>query len=197
MAQAASDAEDVASNACPDWSSLPTGVLQHILVHASTWQAPGCCLGAPVCRSWRAAADSCTLIRLLYLSHGAPGRDAMFAYWLARNSHQLDSLIISSSARLKSCMVLDALATAATAAAAAKRPLRLTTLRVLGGCLNLERTGQLLAALPRLRTLQLSGISFHNGATYEEITSKVQRHWGPLQQAAQLQEVYLEFPAGD
>jgi hypothetical protein len=186
--------KEAAANASPDWSSLPTGVLQHVLCLASTWQAPGCCLGARVCRSWRTAADGCSAIRLLYLSHGVPGRDELFAAWLGRNSGQLDSLIISSSARPKSCMVLYALAAAATAAAAAKRPLRLRTLRVLGGCIDVKVTGQLLAALPRLRTLQLSGISFRNGMKCDEIAAQVKSHWGPLQQATQLQELYMEWP---
>jgi hypothetical protein len=125
--------------------------------------------------------------------------------WLGHNSRQLGALIISSSTKARSVAligsrannkkinkVLAALTDAAAAAVAAGRPLPLHTLRVLGPGPDLRLTGRLLAALPNLTCLQLMA-----GWSVESMharPSAISEHMAPLQQAMQLQELYLTGP---
>lgn len=169
----------------PPWSSLPPGVLQLIFDAASRWQDPGPCLAARVCRAWRSAAAGCGGIRLLYVAQAA---NTSFNAWLGRNSHQLGSLVLSDGNQRTIHDVLGALADAATAAAAAGRPLRLHTLRVLEGDPFMAVTGRLVSVLPNLLCLQLPPIP----DSYRTQAFVVQM--APFQQATQLQELYFSGP---
>jgi hypothetical protein len=185
-----------------DWQALPAGVLQHIFYLASFWQRPGTCVAAPVCRSWRSAAAGCSRVRLLYHAGHKPA-DESFVTWLERNSGQLGALTLSSSdecAFLPSTSVLAALAEAAAAAQAAGRPLQLHTLRLLGGGVHtrvsLNTAGQLLAALPHLRCLQL-GMDLPFGRSLGSADGRdaaVLEALAPLQRATHLEELYLDGP---
>jgi hypothetical protein len=174
-----------------DWLVLPTGVLQLIICFASTWQTPGPCLASLVCRTWRSAAAGCRGIRLLFHA-GHYIVDQGFCAWLAGNGLVLGAFTLSSSKLSGTTMVLEALADAAAAAQAAGRPLRLHTLRILQGRLTSQTAGRLVAALPYLRCLQLS----MNGpwVVEEEGCDELLGNLAPLQQATQLQELYLEGP---
>jgi hypothetical protein len=170
---------------------LPEGVLQHIFIKASSWQTPGPCLSSRVCRTWRAAAAGCKGIRLLYHA-GLEAPDQSLAAWLACGSQQLVSFTLDSSSHAATEQVLGALATAATQAAAAGQPLPLHTLRVLGRGPPLDLIGRLLAALPPLRCLRMSGFKYANGSRIgPSDASEVQQHLAPLQHATQLQELHL------
>jgi hypothetical protein len=175
-----------------DWASLPSDVLKYIFYVASTWQAPGSCLAAPVCQAWRTAAAGCSGIRLLYLA-GYPAADESFRAWLEHNSPQLGSLIISSRDSYSAANgPLRALAEAAAAAAAAGRPLRLHTLRVLGNGPDMEVTGLLLVGLPELACLQLQHGCIAGDIGYSE--AAVRKHLAPLKQARQLEEFHSYGP---
>jgi hypothetical protein len=117
------------------------------------------------------------------------------AIWLGRNSHSLEAFTLSSSSSTRYYSadvhsILEPLAKAATAAAAAGRPLPLHTLRVLGDGPNLALAGQLVAALRNLRTLQL-GTKGLVPADPGGNVGLVSRHLAPLQRATQLEELYL------
>jgi hypothetical protein len=94
-------------------------------------------------------------------------------------------------------MVLDALVQAAEGAAVAGAPQRLRTLRVLGFKLSLAAIGKLVAALPRLHTLQLSVQTQPHpsaGAPDAPSTSQwMKEHLEGLPNS-QLQNLYLEGP---
>jgi hypothetical protein len=177
------------SAADQDWGSLPAGVLQHIFCAASTCQSPGSCLATPVCQAWQSAAAGCSGIRLLYLP-GYSAADGSFSAWLRRNSQQLVTLVFGSSEACSATnTLLDALADAGIAAAAAGRPLRLHTLRVLGPGYDVSITDRLLAGLPQLRCLQLS-----TGWAQERpfhAPPDALRFLAPLRTAAQLEAFYL------
>lgn len=182
----------------PDWLSLPTALLQHVICLSNTWQVPGSCLVASVCRTWRSAAAWCKVTHLLYLA-GHPASDQSFALWLGRNSQQLEALTLSSDSHSAADLVLGALAQAAEAAAAAGRPLNLHTLRVLGCSPFLDTVGQLLARLPCLRTLQLAEWErvSRGGAARKKGAEQLQQALASLQTAPQLQELYLRgLPLG-
>jgi hypothetical protein len=168
-----------------DLSAMPAGVLQNIFTWASTWQSPGCCRVAPVCRSWRAAAAGCRDIRLLLGNRR--GAALSFATWVKANGQQLQSLVIN----MAGTVVLDALAAADAAAISAGRPLPLHTLRVLDWHPHPARIGALLAALPNLQCLQAGidyTLAFHDDSTSFGLV--VEEGLAPLRQATQLQELY-------
>lgn len=186
-----------ATAAGPDWSSLPGGVLQHIFGGASTWQIPGSCLAACVCRHWRAAAAGCRGIRLLYRA-GHPPTDQSIIAWLGKNSPQLETLTISSDEDTSLGAVLGALAAAAAAAADDGCPLQLHTLRVLDQYSDLETTGQILGGLPHLYCLQLDLSAIWPWDEYDiQVSdtdlrlSQAASFMPSLQQATQLQELHL------
>jgi hypothetical protein len=183
-----------------DWSALPAGVLQLIMHKSSTWQAPGSCLAAPVCTSWRSAAAGCKDVRLLYVS-GQPQADDSFKAWVSQNSPQLAALALSSFSDNNTSVVemLQALAEAGEAAQAAGAPLALHTLRVLHGVstpfIEDALAGRLLACLPHLRCLQLDLVCNSDAhSPSHTLGGEVPAALGPLQQATQLQELYLNGP---
>jgi hypothetical protein len=179
-----------------DWLALPPGVLVHIFCAASTWQIPGTCLVASVCRTWRAAAAGCRGIRLLYQA-GRLAVDEALCTWLGHNSQQLEAFTLGSyySSSKRAHLVLQALADAAAAAQAAGRPLQLRTLRVLGPGPDLATTGKLLANLPHLHTLQLAPEVTAGEVASPDADLLVQEGLAPLQQATQLRQLYLARPA--
>jgi hypothetical protein len=126
--------------------------------------------------------------------------DESFTAWLAGNSQQLGALAISWGAGRNEGNVdgiLGALADAAAAAAAAAMdgaPLQLRTLRVLGCDVALPLAGRLVGALPHLHTLQLAFRPFVVDPA-ESASALLNQHLGPLQQATQLQELYLKGPS--
>jgi hypothetical protein len=170
-----------------------------------------------VCRQWREAAAAAAAaaaagrdgIHLLYQA-GHEQKDQSFAAWLAGNSQRLEALTITTSSfdpndpavfvrgsinNSSANMILGALAEAATAAAAAGRPVPLHTLRVLGAGPDLDITGQLLAALPHLRTLQLNLWGGCSGEmSMAQYDSALQQHLAPLKETTQLQELYVFMP---
>lgn len=179
-----------------DWSALPPGVLQNIMCRASTWQAPGTCLAARVCSAWSLAAAGCSGIRLLY-HVGDPYVDCLFASWLTRNSRQLGALTLTFSSDPggpygpDDDLVLAALTEAATAAQAEGRPLQLHTLRVLQWVVDVRAAGQLLAALPHLRCLQLQLTWPYESPASAGRGDLVRQALAPLQRATCLEELYL------
>jgi hypothetical protein len=171
-----------------DWLTLPAGILQLIFCLASTWYTHGACLASLVCRTWRQAAAGCSSIRLLYQVGSA---DQSFTTWIGRNSQQLEALTLSGWHFSNIDAILTALAEAAAAARAAGRPLQLRTLRVLQKSIPLHITGQLLAALPHLRRLQL-GISLPDiMLSSDKWGNQIQQYLAPLQSATQLEELHL------
>jgi hypothetical protein len=183
-----------------DWPALPAGVLQPIFCLASTWQTPGPCLAALVCRTWRAAAAGCSGICLLYAA-GRDAADQSFSTWLGRSSGQLGALILVTTTTVTSTskcgLIMTALAQAAEAAQAAGRPLRLHTLRVLGGDLHgrveVPTIARLVVALPHLRFLQL-GMRPATSSIGPTGTQQALQQLAPLQGATQLEELYLVGP---
>jgi hypothetical protein len=171
-------------------------VLQLIFSAASTWQGPGPCLVARVCRAWRSAAGGCKVTHLLYAA-GYPTADDSFRTWMGRNSHRLSALILSSSSFQAANTLLGALADAASAAVAAGRPLPLHTLRVLGCQPDLEVSRRLLAGLCNLRCLQLSPAPPSTRRSGAHLRHGVVEGFAPLQQATQLQELYFSRPPED
>jgi hypothetical protein len=107
--------------------------------------------------------------------------------WLESNSGQLGALTLTGSS---SEQILAALAQAAAAAQAAGRRLPLHTLRVLGTLVSSYTTGQLLAGLPHLRCLQL-GLELFMYLPRPVMDMELVT-LAPLQQATQLEELYLE-----
>jgi hypothetical protein len=94
---------------------------------------------------------------------------------------------------------LTPLAEAAAAAQAAGKPLPLHTLRVLEGYVPVRLLGQLLARLPNLRVLQLAGGTMRDfwrevpeGEAQQIVDALAPL--APLQQATQLEELYLDGP---
>jgi hypothetical protein len=114
---------------------------------------------------------------------------------VGRNSQQLVSLILSSSMESATEEVLEALAQAAEAAAAAGHPLQLHTLRVLGCRPSIRLASKVQKSLPSLRCLQWPGPAclgaFDPAVAVTADHSKVEEHLGPQQQATQLQEVHM------
>jgi hypothetical protein len=176
-----------------DWLALPTGVTQHIICFASTWQTPGPCLASLVCRTWRSAAAGCRDIRLLFHAGYVPA-DHGFAAWLAGNGRRLAALTLSSRVNTSgTLLVLEALAAAAAAAKAAGKPLPLQTLRVLGQQVNTQTVGRLLAALPNLRCLQLVLFErYPHWKCDENRHDAIMEDLAHLRRATQLQELYLD-----
>jgi hypothetical protein len=141
------------------------------------------------------------------------------AAWLEHNSPRLEAFTLITNSRhapndTHREPILRALVTAAAAAQAAGRPLRLHTLRVLPGQVHVRTAGQLVAALPHLRCLQ---IDIHSGcdkyspepdflallmleppplqhAPLLEDRHLVLEALAPLQHATQLEELYLTGP---
>jgi hypothetical protein len=135
---------------------------------------------------------------------GQPKADDSFRAWLSKNSPQLGSLILSSFSgnHVSAIEVLRALAEAGQAAQAAGAPLALHTLRVFAAgeaagptTVGMDLSGRLLACLPHLRCLQLQlGWRCDLGLPCERLGGEVQAALRPLQQATQLQELYLTGP---
>jgi hypothetical protein len=152
-----------------------------------------------VCRGWLLASAGCSDIRLLYVA-GHPASDKSFASWLGTNSWRLEALTLTSSYdssddshdRVK---VLDALADAATAAAAAGRPLQLRMLRVFKRRVKLSLISRLLPGLPNLRCLRVCipgvGQPRNNQAAQAAV---LQQGLAALKQATQLEELWLGGP---
>jgi hypothetical protein len=180
----------------PDWASLPAGVLQLVFSQASTWQKPGSCLAARVCRSWRSASAGCSGIRLLY--HWSPDTHQLsFISWLQRNSPQLAALTLSSAYPGELDAVIAALTAAGEQAAAAGRPLPLAVLRVVGSDgADAFTAGRLLACLPNLHTLQLwvTSVLCPSKCTWPQEMALLREHLAPLQGATQLRELHLRNP---
>jgi hypothetical protein len=194
-----------------DWTSLPAGVLQLIFSRASTWQAPGPCLVAAVCRVWGEAASGCKGIRLLYHA-GHPATDSCFTSWLGQNSHRLDALTLSVSrdkiskwafqhgtVPYNADTVLVPLAAAAEDAANGGHPLPLHTLRVLGPGPSLGTIERLMGNLLNLRCLQLTGLDHSRGLDTPMLGAAptprswlIAQHLGRLSAATQLEELHLK-----
>jgi hypothetical protein len=116
-------------------------------------------------------------------------RQSSLAAWIAANSDQLEALTLTYDSGADIEVLLRPLAAAATAAAAAGRPLRLTTLRLLGGgVLDWALVRRLLAALPHLHTLQLSAVCIC--PSYPD-SGSVEEQLAPLMHHQQLQELNL------
>jgi hypothetical protein len=142
------------------------------------------------------AGEKASGIHLLYRVGHAPA-DASLASWFAGYSGQLESFIISgqpddlffsTSDKDSIDRLLEALADAAEAAAAAGRPLLLHTLRVLGRGTDLCTVARLAKALPHLRCLQLN-MSTSKGGAYAVVEA--------LEEAGQLEEFYFIGPNSD
>jgi hypothetical protein len=142
-----------------------------------------------VCRTWRSAAAGCKGIRLLYHA-GCPAADASFTTWLERRSPQLEALTLSNCRLHATDDILSALAKAGKEAAAAGRPLRLSTLRLLVRTPEVVVMCRLLSAFPHLRCLQLDSRLLYVGKAHCNGLQGL----APLRQATQLQELYLVGP---
>jgi hypothetical protein len=117
------------------------------------------------------------------------------AAWLECHSPQLDGFVLIAN-DTQSELLLSALASAAAAAQADGRPLRLRTLRVLRGQVQVGTAGNLLPALPHLRCLQLELCAKRqiSWPAAEEVAPLGVEALAPLQAATQLEELYVRGP---
>jgi hypothetical protein len=136
--------------------------------------------------------DGCRDIRLLYQAGHAPA-DQSLAAWLRRYPLALRALHISNILDTDASVVLSALAEAAAAAVAAGQPLPLRHLHV-HGRVGLPLAGRLVSELTNLLSLQLELSVPDDVEGAREAAALVQKHLAPLQQATQLEALYVTRP---
>jgi hypothetical protein len=130
---------------------------------------------------------------------GVERADHSFGRWLTANAQRVVALSLSCEDGVSVPMLLEDWVDDAAAAQAAGQPLSLHTLRVLRGGVDVKTVGRLLAALPNLRCLQL-GMSEIDPSDWlapgehDPMTEDLPALQQALQQATQLQELYLVGP---